>query len=213
MLASTVNGRWQPGIGDPTFFGWATVAGYLLACMLCWLAFRRSARGITHPRESLPWFWAALSLVLLVLAVNKQLDLQTWFTQTGRAWAKQAGWYHSRQRVQVAFVWAIAAAGALGLAALAWLARRARRGVLVALAGLLFLVCFIVVRASSFHHVDHMLGRKLGLARLNVVLELGGIAVVAAGAVLMLRLHRRRARALEALSQPGKPAAPSRTRR
>ena len=48
--------------------------------------------------------------------------------------------------------------------------------------GSLMVIAFVVIRAASFHHVDQVINFRLGGVRMNWVLELGAIAVVAAGA-------------------------------
>jgi hypothetical protein len=57
-----------------------------------------------------------------------------------------------------------------------------------ALLGIGFLLTFVLVRAASFHHMDALLG--YGRVRLNWVLELSGITLVAMSA---LRQGRKRA--------------------
>jgi hypothetical protein len=54
-----------------------------------------------------------------------------------------------------------------------------------------FLVTFVAVRAASFHHIDRWLG--YGVVRLNWVLELGGIALVALSALRQVYTSNKRA--------------------
>lgn len=173
-------GAWRPGIGDPTPLGWLTVAAYFVAAAACWRTARRDGRG--------PWLVIALALVLL--GINKQLDLQTALTELGRALARAQGWYEQRRTVQAGFIVALTLAGASLLAALLRSARPLEPGRLLALCGMTFIGVFVLVRASSFHHVDLFLGSTVAGLRWNWVLELGGIAAVLAGAIL----HRRPAR-------------------
>jgi hypothetical protein len=50
--------------------------------------------------------------------------------------------------------------------------------------GLLFLSDFIVMRATSFHPVDRLLGLQIGgWLKVNAVLELGGSGCIAAAAL------------------------------
>ena len=49
-------------------------------------------------------------------------------------------------------------------------------------AGLVLLLFFIVARATTFHHVDSMLGWRLGVLRVNHVLELAALGLVSLGA-------------------------------
>ena len=155
-------GHWVPGIGDPTVGGWVTVAAYFAASLACFLMHRRSrsvavASGI----------WGVLSLALLFLAINKQLDLQTLLTVAGRSVAKSQGWYEQRRSVQSAFIASLGAAGFLCVGAVAYALRRAPRSAWLALCGLMFLGGFVLIRAASFHHVDSLLGFRLVGLRLN----------------------------------------------
>ncbi|MBY9064657.1 hypothetical protein K7957_17100 [Sphingomonas yunnanensis] len=180
--------RWHPQIGDPTAIGWITVLAYAGAALLCAAAQRRDRDG-PAPR----FFWLAVTLLLVLLGINKQLDLQSLLTQVMRDRAKSHGWYEQRREYQALFISAIAAIGALLSAALPYVMRRQPGARNIALAGLVFLYCFILVRASSFHHVDWALSQTIFCVRLNWMIEIGGIVIVAAGAILALRrAHRRR---------------------
>ncbi len=66
-----------------------------------------------------------------------------------------------------------------------------------AIAGILFILGFVLIRAASFHNVDAFLAARLGGMKWNWILELGGIAVVAAAAVRIL------------LAPPGRPPQPA----
>jgi len=120
---------------------------------------------------------------MLALGVNKQLDLQTALGELGRGMAHAEGWYEVRRPVQVAFILLVLSVGVWGLRALFQLAAGQTGGVNQVLWGAVFLACFVAVRASSFHHVDEMLGWTWSGVRLNAFLELGGIAFVLAGAL------------------------------
>jgi hypothetical protein len=190
LIGVIVEGRWQAGIGDPTLLGWLTVAAYLAASLVCGRAAAAVVVG-DHPRRGRPAvFWSVLSLILFFLGVNKQLDLQSALTELGRDLAQEQGWYDQRQGVQVLFIVLIAALGSAALGAIAWTAggvRGAARERLLALMGLVFLLAFVVVRASSFHNIDRLLGVQLGGVRLNGILELGGIGCVGVAALWSAR--------------------------
>jgi hypothetical protein len=191
MLGRTVTGTWTPGIGDPTLLGWLTVFAYFGAAYLCRRAARRALTlGTSAARLHL--LWLGLTWAMVALGVNKQLDLQSLFTEIGKAAALEQGWYAGRHRVQRVFIGSIVAASALGGAALAWWMRRELRTVWLAALGTVFIVAFVLVRASSFHHVDVFLSNGPGDFRMNWLLELSGIACVAIGA----RRFRGRARIL-----------------
>ena len=155
ILAATDNrGDWHFGIGDPTPIGWFTVVAYALATLACggvWAADRRSIR---QGRLASPLFWMVLTLLLLFLGINKQLDLQTLLNDVGRRLAKSQGWYARRRIYQVIFIAIVTAAGLVILGVFSWLGRKEWRRNFVALLGTVFLYVFVLIRASSIHHVD-----------------------------------------------------------
>lgn len=182
-----VGGRWVPGIGDPTAIGWITVAAYVLAA---WLAWRNVAAA---RRTAVPaGFWIALAALMVALGINKQLDLQTWFAQTGRDLSLAQGWYEQRRVVQAVFIALLVAAavaavlGARRYWAVLWHEYRA------AFAGVGLLLTFIVIRAASFHHIDMVLRTDLGATTLHRALEIVGVLAVAAGSAWWHAMHKRR---------------------
>lgn len=179
---AAISGGVQPVLAphDTGIAAWAAVAGYLVAAALAGAAAGRAAG-----RERL--FWMLAGAALLLLGLNKQLDLQTLLTDWGRTLAREQGWYRERRPVQKAII--LLGGGALGLAALwlAWACRRMRAAVWVTLAGLGLLALFVMVRAASFHHIDVALRTPVLGQKLHVVLELAGIAVAGLGAALALR--------------------------
>ena len=169
--------RWAPGIGDPSPQGWFTVFAYLAVAVACgWNAHR--ARHTPTERG----IWIFLTGLMVLLSINKQLDLQSWFTMVGRDMARAQGWYGRRAEVQVAFIAALVVAAIACLVLLRYLLRENWRRYALVLTGLALLLAWIVVRASTFHHVDRLLGVDLGLLSFNHVMELGSLAVVFAGA-------------------------------
>lgn len=180
---------WNSAIGDPTLMGWVTVALYLVAAVAsCAVALELDAGARAFPRRELH-AWRALAVLLFLLAVNKQLDLQSTLTEMGRYLAQHQGWYEARRNVQIVFVVAVAAAG---IALLVWgfvLLREVYWPTRVALFGGGLVLTFVVIRAASFHHVDAFFsGRCLAGMRWNAVLEMAGpiVILVAAGIRLYL---------------------------
>jgi hypothetical protein len=175
------DGRWQPGIGDPTLSGWLTVVAYGVVAVLATraaLSMRKGQEGLFAPgdRQRLVRFWVVVAIVMLLLGVNKQLDLQSWFTQVARDLSKQGGWYESRRQVQFGFVVALACAGTVAIALMGFRMRRVWRRVAGAVVGLGVVTTFVMIRAASFHHIDMLL--VSGPLPLNWALELGGIGLI-----------------------------------
>jgi len=208
-------GSWSPGIGDPNFAGWFTVVAYFVAAYLCWRVYRRipprahetgalgfaitlapvllapltsSARIIRTPSQMrLRSLWLGMFILMIFLGINKQLDLQTALTEIGRIVAYSGGWYGSRRTFQIFFILAVFLASVWILRSVLLLASGNGRRLAPALAGIAFLICFVVTRAASFHHIDRLLGMNFAGFKMNWILELGGIALVIYGAATVLK--------------------------
>ena len=180
LLAAVEDGRWKPGIGDPTVMGWLTVAAYFVAALGCyWSAWREPLPdGTRRPHARPATFWLVLAGLMVALGINKQLDLQSLATQIGRDAIKGWDLYEKRRVLQVGFILTVALVCAGSFAALLWVARRLLRYRWLAIVGMLFILGFVLIRASSFHNVDVLLSAWLGSVKWNWIFELGGISVV-----------------------------------
>jgi hypothetical protein len=177
-------GNWSPGIGDPSVAGWITVLAYLMAAWRCAVAAGRTVPydGAAAQRER--GLWRTFAVVLLLLGINKQLDLQSAFTELGRMVARRQHWYDERREVQMVFVVVVAALGVAAALGAAWAARGTSPAARLAVVGVALVAVFVVLRAASFHHVDVLLqSRWLGV-KANQAVELSGISVVLAAAWL-----------------------------
>lgn len=181
----TSTGRWAPGIGDPTWGGWSTVVVYALTAGACLWAARSSARQTLAAR-----MWWFMGAVLAFLGINKQLDLQSWLTQVGRQMAHAQGWYDVHRAVQAGFVAVLGITILYSVIYALWLLRDEARPEKGAIAGLLVLGGFILMRAASFHHVDLLLGASVGGLRFNWLFENTGIVIIGFCAMARLRANR-----------------------
>lgn len=145
-LTACVDQRWSPAIGDPTLLGWATVICYFVASLTCFLA------GWIGKRDTR--LWIMLAMFLLLLGGNKQLDLQSALTATGRCLAQMQGWYGQRRAVQFVFTLALLCTSGMGIIIALYLLRRSLHRVGLALLGFAILVTFVAIRALGFHHFD-----------------------------------------------------------
>lgn len=177
-------GRWQPEIGDPSFMGWLTVAAYVAGAVLACLAARPHWKQEGGRSFS---FWSLVGLLMLLLAINKQLDLQSLFTEMGRQIARHQGWMEQRRTVQLWFIVFFSAASLAGFVGFALVMRNLFKRFMLAFIGLFFLLSFIIVRAAGFHHFDEVLDFRLFDLKVNWILELTGIVTVLAAAVVDLR--------------------------
>ena len=179
---------WHPGIGDPTFTGCFSVASYFGTAIICWLA-HRAARVPARIQQGPSGlyevhFWRFVAILMTFLGFNKQLDLQTLFTQIGRYFAHVGGWYDQRQTIHMLFIIGLSAVAGMTVFTLLWIFRKLATEIRIASAGLCILVAFIVIRAAFFNHVDWVLGGHMIGLHWNAILELGSIMIVAAAAFL-----------------------------
>ncbi len=169
---------------DPTTWAWIIVVAYGCGALLTVTVGRSAAT----PRER--YFWYLSAAVLVLLGLNKQLDLQLLLTDEARNLAKAGGWYEQRRTVQGVFL-LVLGFGAAGVAVLlAWWLRRSAHEVKIAAAGLLLLTGFVLLRAAAFHHIDAWVTVDIAGLRSGWWLELAGIALI--GAAAAARLSGRR---------------------
>ncbi|MFN3844438.1 MAG: hypothetical protein ACK4RZ_01285 [Paracoccaceae bacterium] len=179
-LQSCVFDRWSPQIGDPSLAGWLTVAAYLTCAVLAIFVVRRVGGGRART------FWVLTCFAMAFLAVNKQLDLQSALTATGRCIARLQGWYEDRRIVQRHFIQGLLLAiGAILVFGL-YLMRRDLKRHGLALLGLAVVAGFVAVRAVGFHHFDSVINIRVQDVRLNVVFELAGLVLIAVNALVLL---------------------------
>lgn len=178
-IAPQAQYAWSIGIGDPTFLGWFICISYFVACWIC----GNKALLAKRISDNYP-FWLGITIFLLFLGINKQLDLQSLFIQTIRNLSIQHGWYEQRKLVQVAFV-ALTSFGVLVSLILLriFLADSWRRYKIVWF-GIIFLCTFILLRMALFDRVNVFLHQEdiLTIA-IDTILELGGIFIIILGAI------------------------------
>ena len=161
---------------DPSTSAWFVVAAYFIGAAAAFMAGRSARRRDAR-------FWIGAALLLVILGLNKELDLQSMLTESARALTRNLGWYEQRRLLQGLFLLALAGAG---LAVIATLVNRLRYSALpvkVAAIGIGLLFAFILLRAASFHHIDEWVTIDVAGVRSGWWLELAGIAVIALSAL------------------------------
>lgn len=167
-------------IGDPTLWGWLTVLAYVATAVLCLVcAVRAPAIFGSQNLRLHQLIWGGLAAGLIFLGINKQLDLQTWFTTAVKYVAYEQGWYAVGQRAQVLFIIGLGVLFLLSGLAIAWMIRKSWRRYWILLFGGIFIARFVIVRAASFYGVYlPELSRFTGGIRVNGLLEFAGALVI-----------------------------------
>ena len=179
--------QWRPGIGDPTVMGWLTVAAYATAALYCIRVLRASEQLFTQYVKRQNFLWRFLVVALVLLCINKQLDLQSLLTDTARYYFKQYNLYDKRRFFQKLLIISMLAISVLAFIVGAFIYRKVLRPNVLAILGVVFLIAFVVIRASSFHHMDRLIGTTVGGLKVNWLLELGGLALIIANARRLLK--------------------------
>ena len=189
LTASTGGMDWSLAIADPTAAGWLIVVAYGVAEYFCVLNYRRRKTLIDQPRQRrLGVYWLALSLGMLFMGFNKQLDLQALVLEVAHELAREDGWLGLNRGLKLAL---LAGLMLLTLVALAWfiaLMKTLGDRVLISAIGFSVLITYVLLRAVVFY-VDQMEGidvRAPGVV-MGRVFESAGIALIIGGAWRNLR--------------------------
>jgi hypothetical protein len=175
---------------DSTFLGWLATGMYVAATVLCACAIEPPPAAASAQVSRAPHsvsrgvraFWLLLTIALGLLAINKQLDLQTALTDLLRGDAERGGWYSHRRKWQIIFVMAAALlAGGAAWTAVRLLGRQWRSHRLV-LAGIAALAAYLMLRVVDIERVGEMTGLPLSAHRLRDALEWAGLLMIAVAA-------------------------------
>ena len=180
--------EWSFESHDP-MWAWCIVGMYAVSAILCLrtlFGVQRSLFPESIKRKS-RIFWAFLFVVMLFLACNKQLDIQTYFTSVGREVANLQGWYDKRRSVQKEVIIVLGLVALLFLSYLAYVVYSLPRANKIALVGALCTFTFIGMRAASFHHLDQIVGTKIFGVKIHILIEICGGIIVSLGAWLSFR--------------------------
>mgnify|MGYP001828165396 CR=1 FL=1 len=95
-----MNQSWQFGFFDNTPLGWLTTVLYFLVAGLCGLVAWRSRNECRDASCT----WLSIGVAMVLLGINKQLDLQDWLRFSGRDLSTQLGIYHHKVAIRSAFL-------------------------------------------------------------------------------------------------------------
>lgn len=164
------------------FSNWdeSTSAGWLLAgLILATVRVIQRARSAGNSSIQKAWIW--LSIILLILALDKQIDLidpvLNWF----KGLSKEQGWYaYRRFIVYTGFVGGLVAAIWLAIVCRALLLKHSVVTGLIGVGGI-FLCSVLFFRVATFHYVQPGSGFHFGCPRTNWIFETAGLGLILIG--------------------------------
>jgi hypothetical protein len=168
-------GNWRPSFHDNFFMGWLITGSYFSCAFVA--ALYATFLSQMEEKKALQ-FWWSISVIMILLGVNKQLNLQTLLTEVGRQIAHAQEWYDRRRVVQLMFISILSASFMAAFIGLAIIFRDLLMRYLLAFCGLLLLLSYVIIRAASFHHISELIQYDLEGSKMNGVLELAGIYFV-----------------------------------
>ena len=177
---------WRIVVGDPYPMGWIIFAGYLVAAAMClYIGVSIVKQKNLNDIKKNCLFWFGLSIFMVLLGINKQLDLQTLFISIGRIIAHYHGWFDIRREVQKLFIIGLGFFSFLSLAAIMILFKKQFLENIFILIGIILVICFVLIRAATFNHITlipHSL-RIISFIHMKYVVESGSIILICFGAI------------------------------
>lgn len=192
LIQANAGFEWQLAIADPTVMGWLIVALYGVAEYYCVLNYRRREKLIDQPRKRrLGVYWFALSLGMLFMGFNRQLDLQSLIHEVTEELARDDGWLALSRGLKLALLAGIMLSVVIALAWFIRLMKTLGDKVLISALGFSVLVAFVVMQAAGFYVEQMDLAEPMTpVGPAGRVFELTGIALIIGGARRSLRLTK-----------------------
>lgn len=190
ILAILEKNGWRLCIGDPYPIGWIIFAAYLIASVLCFYVGNSISKSNSINKEKRDIiFWYGLSILLFFLGINKQLDLQTLFTASGRAIAHSQGWYTIRREVQKIFIIGFTFISLFSLIGIGIFFKKQVLKNYYIIIGAIVIVFYVIIRASTFNHIEFIPSGLHTIFSIHTkyIIELLGLLFILYGAIKKLK--------------------------
>lgn len=178
---------WQLGFGDPTLAGWLITLSYLIAFGICIQVVSAHNNIFARKRSKQRLLWVIISLLMLFLALNKQLDLQTLLTDIGKSIFEKSALHEDRRKYQTLFVLSVASIFVIAIFAIFIELLTVLKKHLLAIAGLGLIALFILYRAASIHHFADFFEYEILSFQFRDFVEISGIILIILNGVFLLQ--------------------------
>jgi hypothetical protein len=168
---------WMEIWGDPLLSGTVFVISYAVVAVLILKVARQ-----TSGRER--WLWRLCGFALLFQALNTNLDLHAFPGTFGRCLAHAQGWYEHRHQVQIAFLSILGISAVLLLLfALIYFYQNIFSNILV-ISGVAIALGITIIKGINYHGAEQIYGKDFGQFRGADLIELSGIFIALAAALM-----------------------------
>jgi hypothetical protein len=186
---------WRFGLNDSYVSGYVICASYIAVSVLCLYTGFSSKRLVTcGEKKKVILLWGGLALTMLMLGINKQLDLQTLLIAVGRILFKSLGLLEIRREVQAVFAVIFAMVSAVSFLGITWILRTQLLNNKYVFYGIFLISSFIVMRALSINHIELTPVSLPFIARMHLgtIHEIAGIGCIGYGAIRRILGNNRR---------------------
>ena len=166
---------WLREVGDTLPLGLALTTGYVLATLAMLAALFARPPVLHLPHERL--LWGVATVVVVVLSLNKQLDLQLFTARLGRCLTRGGADMAGFDLQYSLALWFLALAAA-GIIALMVACRRALADNAPLLFGLGLIALFLILRVSRLEHLGWLSQSWINYNRLHRLIEGAGLVVL-----------------------------------
>lgn len=160
---------WWLRLGDPGITGLGMTALYFV---VVFFMFRHL---FSLPAGGERSMWGVASVIVLLLALNKQLDLQHYMNKVGYCTFYRSGMMSEKDAAQSDFGALVLLLAAIGTAALIWIFRRHLAANLPLIAGLALIALYLAMQVSRFEHLAGGLLQRLAQLRVHRIIEAAGL--------------------------------------
>jgi hypothetical protein len=182
------NGYWKKDRGDPSVMGWFITFCYFLVFIISFYFVKKTTPFIKN--KNFIWFWYAVTIFIILLGINKQLDLQMLFADYARLYAKMSGMFVNRKPFQHKIISLLATIGISVFFIFIYNFWRAPKTTWIALFGFSILFSFPLIRLVSLHRLESLLYKSFLSVKIVDVIEIIGISIVLIAIIMNYLIYK-----------------------
>lgn len=175
-------GYWINKRGDPTVIGWFITLFYFFVFATSLYLLKKTTPNILDNKYI--WFWYGVTILIILLGINKQLDIQMLFADFARLYAKVSGIFENRKPFQHKILSFLTTIGISIFSVTIYKLWNAPKRMWLALIGFCILFSFPIIRLISLHSIEALLSISVLNIQVVDVIEILGIILVLIAIIL-----------------------------